>query len=161
MKWLKRLLWLCLICVLLLTNVITTASIALSSVLSGVMSAVLGRKFVPILSPARLRAELEIVKSENTMLRNRLATHKESVARVGQSITQRSKRLALYNITEASLGSVPIAGVTILVAGTVWELSQLCEGMNELEELYFELGLEEQPDSGVMEIVCNPFPINR
>lgn len=154
MKWIKLLLSLFLICALLITNVITVASATLGSALSGFVGAVMGRKVVPNMSLARLRSELDTQKKENKLLKDKLNRHRTSVARVGSNAAARAKNLALYNITETTLGSLPIAGITLLVAGTAWELKQLCDGMKDIDKLYAELEMEDEMDSTVMDFVC-------
>jgi hypothetical protein len=163
LKRIKLLLSLCLICALLITNVITVASATLGYALSGIMGAVLGRKVIPAMSPARLTSrsdaqlatQLDAQKRENKLLKDRLSKYRTSVARVGSNAAKRTKRLALYNITESTLGSLPIAGITLLVAGTAWELKQLCDGMKDIDDLYDELEItEDEIEGGVMDFVC-------
>lgn len=79
-----------------------------------------------------------------------------SVARVGSNAAKRTKRLALHNITESTLGALPIGGIAILLAGVAYELSQLCDGMKEIDELYTELEIEDEMDSSVMDFVRHP-----
>jgi hypothetical protein len=54
------------------------------------------------------------------------------------------------------LGALPIGGITILIAGTIWELSQLCEGMKDVEGLYADLEVADELDPDVMDYVCHP-----
>lgn len=154
MRWIKRLLWLFLICVLLLSNIITVVSSTLSNAISGVLGATLGRKLNFLPRSSNLRLQLERERAESRRLARLVSAQKTSIARLGNSAVERTRRLAMYNIAESTIGNVPMVGVTVLVAGTVWELSQLCEGLNELNELYEELEIETEIDSGVMSIVC-------
>ncbi len=153
MRWIKRVLWLCLFCVMLVSNVITAASVILSNVVSGLMGTVLGRKPTPLLGAIQSPSQL---LEENRRLKETLQSHRTAIANVGRGAAQRSKRLAMHNVTEMTLGALPVGGITILIAGTAWELSQLCEGMKEIGELYKTMEMEEELDKGVMDYVCNP-----
>ncbi len=153
MRWIKRVLWLCLFCVMLISNVLTATSVILSNVVSGLMGTVLGRKPTPLLSGPQSNAQL---REENRRLNERLEAHRTAMSRVGNGAAQRSKRLAMHNVTEMTLGALPVGGITILIAGTAWELSQLCEGMKEMDALYTQMEMNDQLDKGVMEYVCNP-----
>ena len=153
MRWIKRILWLCLFCIMLISNVITAASVTLSNVLSGLMGTVLGRKPPALLGAMQSPSQL---RDENRRLKETLQSHRIAIANVGSGAAQRSKRLAMHNVTEMTLGALPVGGITILIAGTAWELSQLCDGMKEMDELYSQIELEEELDKGVMDYVCNP-----
>lgn len=156
MRWIKRFLWLCVVSVLLISNVLTATTVMLSSALSAIMGTVMGRKVLPAPSVPNLSKQLELEKAENRRLKERMATAKHSVARVGSNAARRTKKLAMYNITETALGALPIGGITIMIAGTIWELSQLCEGMKDVEGLYADLEVADELDPGVMDYVCHP-----
>lgn len=156
MRWIKRFLWLCIVSVLLISNVLTATTVILSNALSAIMGTVMGRKVLPPPSLPNLSKQLELEKAENRRLKERMATAKTSVTRVGSNAARRTKKLAMYNITESALGALPIGGITILIAGTIWELSQLCEGMRDVEGLYTDLEVEEELDPEVMDYVCHP-----
>ena len=153
MRWIKRVLWLCVFCLLLISNVLTAASATLSNVVSGLMGTLLGRKPTPLLGAIQSPSQL---REENRRLKETLQSHRNAIANVGSGAAQRTKRLAMHNVTEMTLGALPVGGITILIAGTAFELSQLCEGMKEMGELYKTMEMEEQLDKGVMDYVCNP-----
>jgi len=75
---------------------------------------------------------------------------------MGRNLTARTKRIAAYSVAEVPASMVPYAGMAILVAGTAWELRQLCTGLYELEELYTEVELAEEVDSDALRKVCHP-----
>ncbi len=153
MKWIKRILWLTIVCFLLITNVITAASMTLGNVLSGLLGTVLGRKSVPMVGAIQSPGQL---RDENRRLKDRLESQRTAIADVGKGAAQRSKRLAMHNVAEMTLGALPVGGLTILIAGTAWELSQLCEGMKEMDSLYLQLEIEDEEHKGVMDYICDP-----
>lgn len=137
-KWLRRLFLSALILTLLITNALTLTNIAFNAALTGIVATAIGLKTVT----SKLHAQV--------------ASQKTSVSNMGRKLTARTKRIAAYSVAEIPASILPYAGMAILVAGTAWELTQLCEGLYELEELYTEIELEAEVDSDALRKVCHP-----
>lgn len=136
--WFRRFILLIMFLGLLATNVLTLTSTAFNAALTGLVATTVG------------------IKSVTSKLHAQVAYQKSSVRNMGRKLTARTKRIAAYSILEVPSSMVPYAGMAILVAGTAWELKQLCEGLYELEELYTEIELEEEVDSDALRKVCHP-----
>ena len=54
--------------------------------------------------------------------------------------------------------AIPFLGVAVLIADTGYELYAACETMRDLDELYLELGLQEEASGDAIHTVCNPPP---
>jgi len=52
--------------------------------------------------------------------------------------------------------AIPIAGVVVLVGGTVWEFSMLCEELGDVNSLYVDFELDDASALSTMDSVCNP-----
>jgi hypothetical protein len=137
-KWLRRLFLTAVILILLITNVLSITSTAVNAAITGLVASALG------------------VKTVTSKLHAQVASHEASVRNMGRKLTARTKRIAAYSVAEVPASMVPYAGMAILIAGTAWELKQLCTGLYELEELYTEIDLEEEVDSDVLKKVCHP-----
>jgi hypothetical protein len=48
-----------------------------------------------------------------------------------------------------------VLGITVLIAATAYEIKLACENLDDLDELYRELGME-AVDGGLMADVCHP-----
>ncbi|MBD3661692.1 MAG: hypothetical protein HUJ11_05880 [Arenibacter algicola] len=49
-----------------------------------------------------------------------------------------------------------MAGIAILVGGTVWEISMLCESLEDLNVLYTDFEIDDGSALTAMSAVCNP-----
>ena len=151
-KWLRRLFLSAVILTLLITNVLSITSTAFNGVLAGITTTTLGLTT----ATGALRRRAATQRARNVLLENQAKRQRSAVHRMGQRLTNRTKRIAAYSVAEIPASILPYAGMAILVTGTAWELKQLCQGLYELEELYSEIELEEEVDSDVLEKVCHP-----
>lgn len=152
--WLKRLFKLFLYAALVFITVITLTSSLLGTALSGLLGATAANsKAIPV-SP--LQSELDAERAKNQRLQSSINKHKESVRKLGQRLVSRSRKIAAVTLAELPAGSIPIAGVAVLVAGAVWELKQLCDGLYDLESLYADVELDEPVGEDALNSVCHP-----
>ena len=70
--------------------------------------------------------------------------------------TSRTKRVAAKSIAAIPAESIPFIGVAVLVADTGYELYVACETVRDLDQLYGELGMEEEATDDAMHSVCDP-----
>ena len=47
-------------------------------------------------------------------------------------------------------------GITLLVAATGYELYEACNSIKDLDRLYSDMGMEDEPPDDVMHSVCHP-----
>ena len=128
--WLKRLFKLLLYAALVFITVITLTSSLLGTALSGLLGATAASsKAIPV-SP--LQSELDAERAKNQRLQSSINKHKESVRKMGQQLVSRSRKIAAVTLAELPAGSIPIAGVAVLVAGALWELKQVLNSYQEM-----------------------------
>ena len=157
-KWLFRAFTALLLCASLAFNLLLLTSSATFTAASAALAA-LG---VSASSRAAMVAELNSLKSQsaqqrasNRSLNRKLTKQRQAAQRMGQRLSRRTARIAATQIAELPLKAVPVVGVAALVGGTAWELSELCAGLNDLDELYVELEMPERTDGQTLEAVCD------
>jgi len=134
-----RLLFLVLMLTLsILFNVLSITSTVFNAALTGLVAATLG------------------VKTVTAKLHTQVASQKTSVRNMGRKLMARTKRIATYSMAEIPASVLPYAGIALLIAGTAWELKQLCDGLFEMEELYAEMDIDEPLDEGALHAACHP-----
>ena len=52
--------------------------------------------------------------------------------------------------------AIPLLGVTLLIAGTSYELYEACNSMKDLDELYSDMGMADETPDDVLHSVCDP-----
>ena len=152
--WLKRLFKLLLYAALVFITVITLTSSLLGTALSGLLGATAASiRAVPLIP---MQSELDAERAKSQRLQSSINKHKESVRKMGQRLVARSRKIAAVTLAELPAGSIPLAGVAVLVAGALWELKQLCQGLYDLESLYADVELDEPVGEDALNSVCHP-----
>ena len=64
--------------------------------------------------------------------------------------------MAAKNIAAIPAESIPFIGVAVLIADTGYELYPACETVSDLDQLYVDLGMEDETPDDVMHSVCDP-----
>ena len=103
-----------------------------------------------------LQSQLTRQQVTNRQLNARLTAQRNAARRMGTRITTRSARIATTAIAELPLKAVPVIGIAALVGGTAWEIKELCDGLDDVKLLYVDLEIEEIPNTGAIQTVCNP-----
>lgn len=86
-----------------------------------------------------------------------VAVQRKVVAkRFGNRLVARTKPVTAASVADIPAESLPIIGISVLVAGTAFELYEACESMKDLEELYVGLDMEENVPGEVVRNVCSP-----
>ncbi|MEH6584632.1 MAG: hypothetical protein V7754_22080 [Halioglobus sp.] len=57
-------------------------------------------------------------------------------------LTSRTKRVAAESIAAIPGKAIPFFGITLLVAGTGYELYEACQSIQDLDLLYEDMGME-------------------
>jgi len=140
--WIKRLVITVSFLALIATNILTLTSAAFNASVSGLMSTVLGVQTV----------------ADTLTRKNKAAAvkRKATVRRFGSRLTSRTKRVAATSIAAIPAESVPFLGVSLLIAGTGYELYEACQSIKDLDQMYFDLGMDDETPDDVLHSVCNP-----
>ncbi|MDO9477596.1 MAG: hypothetical protein Q7L07_12870 [Pseudohongiella sp.] len=125
-KFLKRLVITLMMIGLIITNVLAVTSSAFSSLLSGVVAGAFG------------------VKTLSQVNREALDKQRMAVKRVGNRMVERTKRMITRTTVSSSVKWIPILGGTIAVGLTIWELSDYCRNLKDLDELYDEMDIKDE-----------------
>ncbi|MEH6570971.1 MAG: hypothetical protein V7709_17955 [Halioglobus sp.] len=64
--------------------------------------------------------------------------------------------MAAKSIAAIPAEAIPFLGVAMLIADTGYELYAACETMQDLDELYSELGITKQAPDDAIHTACNP-----
>jgi hypothetical protein len=80
-----------------------------------------------------------------------------TVSSIMQSkIASRTKRVAAKSIAAIPAESIPFLGVAVLIADTGYELYAACETVTDLDQLYSDLGMDDETSDDALHSVCNP-----
>ncbi len=151
-RWFRRIFLTATLLILLITNVLTLTSTGFNALLSGAIATVTGIQSVS----SRLQSRLKQQTAMTAQLQDTLQRQKTHVRTLGRNFAARTKRITAYSIAGIPAAMIPFAGLAVLVAGTVWELNQLCEGLKELESLYRDLDIDESIEQDTLQAVCHP-----
>ena len=143
--WTKRLMLTTTILVLIATNVLTLTSTAFNAAISGLMGTTFGIQTVSDV----LRNKVD---AKNRAITNRkLATRK-----FGTKVTARTKKLVATTLAEIPGQAIPLLGIPILLAATAYEIKLACENLDDLDQLYSDMGMADETPDDVMHSVCHP-----
>jgi uncharacterized membrane protein YbhN (UPF0104 family) len=180
LNWLKRLLIALLFLALLVTNFLTLTHNAFNATLSGILATALGvqtvsnvlrskmathRKAIKTQKMAINKQRTEIERQRKSIDGHQAAAHRQKVAanrrkaaakRFGTRLVNRTKRLAAASLAAIPAESIPFIGVSVLIAGTAYEIYAACESLRDLEQLYAEMDLADGVPEDVMHNICFP-----
>ena len=145
MTWTKRIILTVSFLALIATNLLTLTHTAFNAAVSGLMSTAFGIQTVSSV----LQGQIDTHKTK-------MAARKKATKLFGGRVTVRTKRLVATTIAELPAEAIPILGITVLVGATAHEIKMACENLDDLSELYRDMGIEEEVDRGVMVSVCHP-----
>ena len=150
--WTKRLFLTLSFLALIATNVLTLTSAAFNAAISGLMSARFGVQTVSDTLRGKLDAKKKIIAKNKTASIKR----KSATRRFGTRLANRTKRVAAVSVAAIPGETIPFIGATLLIAGTSYELYAACESIQDLDELYADMGMPDETPSDVLHSVCNP-----
>lgn len=90
--------------------------------------------------------------TDNTRLQSQIAGQKRQTAAAARRIGQRAVRTTTRSIAAIPLESVPIVGISTIIATTVWEIHDACRTLDDMTELQILFG--EEPDKSFAEQAC-------
>ena len=119
---------------------------------SGLMGTALGIRTVSSMMQTKLTSQDKAIKKQAAIQANR----KAATRKFGTRLTTRTKRVAAKSIAAIPAESIPFIGVAVLIADTGYELYAACETVRNLDQLYADLGMEDETLEDVMRSVCDP-----
>jgi hypothetical protein len=177
---LKRLLIALLFLALLAINFLTLTHTAFNATLSGILATALGvqtvsnvlrskmathRKALQAQSAAINKQRAEIDRQRKSIDRHKAATRQQNIAakkrrdaasHFGKRLVARTRRIAAASLAAIPAESIPFIGVSVLIAGTAYEIYAACESLRDLEQLYSDMDLAEELPGDVMASICDP-----
>jgi hypothetical protein len=81
---------------------------------------------------------------------------KAAIRKFGIRLASRTKRVAATSIAALPAESIPFLGISLLIAGTGYELYEACQSIKDLDQMYAEMGMEDETPDDVLRSVCNP-----
>jgi hypothetical protein len=150
--WTKRLLLILTLLALVATNILTLTHTAFNAALSSLVGTALGIRTVSSMMHTKLASQGKAIKKhQSTAIKRKAATRK-----FGTRLASRTKRVAAKSIAAIPAESIPFIGVAVLIADTAYELYAACESIRDLDQLYSDMGMEEETSDDVMHSVCDP-----
>ncbi|MCY4358825.1 MAG: hypothetical protein OXD01_15045, partial [Gammaproteobacteria bacterium] len=86
---------------------------------------------------------------------SRISTRRNAVKRVGNRLTTRATKVATIKTAKLPLKALPLTGIGVLVGGTAWEISMLCEDLRDINSLYSEFEIDSDSTGNALDTVCN------
>mgnify|MGYP005658807601 CR=1 FL=1 len=158
-KWFKRIILTAVFFGLVALNILTLTSTLVFTAAAGALSA-LGlsatSRSVLVNQVSALQSQLTRQQATNGRLNTRLTAQRNAARRMGARVTTRSTRIAATTLAELPAKAVPIIGITALIGGTIWEIKELCDGLDDVKLLYTDFDISDSVDSGAIQTVCNP-----
>ena len=180
LTWLKRLFIALLFLALLASNLLTLTHTAFNATLYGLLATALGvqtvssalrnkvvshRKATRAQKAAINKQRTEIDRQRQSIDKHKAAAHQQKVAankhkdaakHFGKRLANRTRRLAAASLAAIPAESIPFIGVSVVLAGTAYELYSACESLRDLEKLYREMDLADEVPDDVMASICDP-----
>lgn len=136
---------------LLAINILTLTHTAFNAALSGLIGTAFGVQTVTELMNTKLDSRNRTIRKQKTAAVQRKVFAKQ----FGDRLVARTKRVAAASVAAIPAESLPIIGISVLVAGTAYELYEACESLKDLEELYAGLGMKDEVPGTVWTSVCD------
>ena len=150
--WTKRLLLTACFLGLITTNILAFTSTAFNAAVSGLMGTALGVRTVSSMMQSKISSQNKSIKKQAAVQ----AKRKAATRKFGTRLASRTKRVAAKSIAAIPAESIPFIGVAMLIADTSYELYAACETVRDMDQLYKELGMEDEASDDAMHSVCNP-----
>lgn len=151
-RWIKRFFLTVSFLALVATNVLTLTHSAFNAALSGLMGTAFGIRTVTDVLQTKVASKDKALKKHVAAK----AKRKVAINKFGTRLTSRTKRVAASSIAAIPAESVPILGVSVLIAGTAYELWEACQSLHDLDEMYLDMEIKNENPDGVLQSVCNP-----
>ena len=104
-----------------------------------------------------IRKRNQRLASTNKKLERQLTGHRRITANTARRVGQRAVRTTTRSLAAIPIESVPLIGISTIIATTAWEIRDTCRTLDDMAEIQKQLGQE--PDPGFAEKVCDTFAI--
>ena len=145
LTWTKRLILTVSFLALIATNILTLTHTAFNAAVSGLMGTAFDIQTVSDVLRGKVDARNKTIKNR------KLATRKFET-----KVTKRTKKLVATTLAEISGEAIPMLGIPILLAATAYEIKLACENLDDLDQLYSDMGMADETPDDVMHSVCHP-----
>lgn len=143
--WLKRCCLVGLFGSLIASNALLLTSTAFNGFISSALLTTLGVRTVS----SSLNQRLVRAQVAQTARRG-------AVRKFGTGLVSRTKRVAARGVAAIPAESIPYVGAAVIVASVTYELYEACQTLEELEQLYTSLDIQEDVDAQALNAVCSP-----
>ncbi len=145
LTWTKRLIIVFSFLALIVTNILTLTNAAFNTAVSSLMGTAFGIQTVSDVLRGKVNARNKTIKNR------KLATRK-----FGKKVTRRTNKLVATTLAELPGEAIPMLGIPILLAATAYEIKLACESLDDLDQLYSDMGMTNKTPEGVLDNVCHP-----
>jgi hypothetical protein len=97
------------------------------------------------------------LQAEKRDLDRRLTQQRNVTKRAARRIGQRAVRATTRGIASIPLESVPVLGVTTIIASTAWDVRDTCRTLDDMDRMQRQLGIE--PDGTFVRRACDLNPL--
>ncbi len=97
--------------------------------------------------------------SSNAELRSRISGMRTAATQGARRIGQRAVQTTTRSVAAIPIESVPILGVSTILATTAWEIRDVCRTLDDMAEIQRAIG--HTPDTGFAERACDMAPLWR
>ena len=150
--WAKRIFLTLILLALVASNVLSLTHTAFNAALSGLVSTALGVSTVSGALRGKVAAQNRaIARHQAAAVKRRAATR-----RFGTRLMSRTRRVAAESVAAIPGEAIPFLGIILLIAGTSYELYEACNSIRDLDQLYADMGMDEEIPDDVLRSVCNP-----
>lgn len=104
-----------------------------------------------------LSAQNQRLKTSNSQINDQLSTHRRATNFAARRIGNRAVRTSARSIAAIPLESVPVLGITTIIATTAWEIHDTCETLDDMAGIQRHLGQE--PDKSFAAQACDKVPL--
>lgn len=150
--WTKRLLLSASFLALIATNILTLTNTAFNAALSGLLGTALGIRTVSSMMQSKITYQDKTIKKHKVNAIKR----KAATRTFGNRLTSRTKRVAAKSIAAIPAEAIPFIGVAVIIADTGYELYAACQTITDLDQLYSDLGMADEPPDDALHSVCAP-----
>ena len=123
------------------------------------------RKAIQAQKTAIDKQRMEINRQRKSIESDRAAANRQKVVTrkrkdaakyFGKRLVARTRRIAAASLAAIPAESIPIIGVSVLIAGMAYELYAACQSLRDLEQLYSDMDLADEAPGDVMVNICDP-----
>lgn len=97
------------------------------------------------------------LSTTNHQLERQISGHRQVTANTARRVGQRAVGTTTRSVAAIPIESVPMIGISTIIATTLWEIRDACRTLDDMAEIQKQLGLE--PDPSFADKACNALPV--